>query len=93
MIPSQGGAIPQAIDCRHFVELVTAYLENALDEETTQLLDAHLDLCHPCIVYVEQMRDTVATLGRVPMGSLPAHVKSALLDALRASAAKRTSAS
>ena len=90
MTRSQANATPNAVDCQHFVELVTAYLENALDEETTQLLDAHLDLCHPCIVYVEQMRDTVAALGRTPMGALPASVRSELVAALRANAAKRT---
>src|SRR5204862_251655 len=48
------------IPCRDVVEIVTAYLENALDDETRRRLEYHLTLCDPCVDYVEQVRRTIA---------------------------------
>jgi anti-sigma factor RsiW len=53
-----GPIIPGGISCREVVELVTAYLDGALDPEVAQRMDAHLKLCPPCIEYVEQVRAT-----------------------------------
>jgi anti-sigma factor RsiW len=50
--------IPGGISCREVVELVTAYLDGALSPEVTARLDAHLELCPPCVEYVEQLRAT-----------------------------------
>jgi predicted anti-sigma-YlaC factor YlaD len=73
-----------AVDCRAFVELVTAYLEGALDDRITALVEEHLDLCHPCIVYLDQVRHTVTALNRLPLEGLPPAARDELLAAFRA---------
>ena len=69
--------------CQEFVELVTDYLEGVLDEETRVRFEQHMTLCHGCEVYVEQMRETAARLGAIPVDSLSPEAQSALLDAFR----------
>ncbi len=53
-----GPIIPGGISCREVVELVTAYLDCALDADTRVRFEAHLELCGPCVEYVEQIRAT-----------------------------------
>ena len=53
-----GPIIPGGMSCRDVVELVTAYLEDALDADTRARFEAHLELCGPCVEYVEQIRAT-----------------------------------
>jgi predicted anti-sigma-YlaC factor YlaD len=55
---NHGPIIPGGITCREVVELVTAYLDRALDPEIVQRMDEHLKLCPPCDEYVEQVRAT-----------------------------------
>ena len=50
------------VSCRQLVELVTDYLEGQLDPAREAALDAHLQDCHGCDTYVEQMRQTVIAL-------------------------------
>jgi hypothetical protein len=68
------------VACREFVELVTEHLEGTLPAELEQAIAAHLDLCDPCVEYLEQMRGTVALLGTLPTETLPPVVRSELLD-------------
>ena len=49
----------EPLDCDEFVELVTAYLEDALDPADRQRVLDHLDLCDGCSTYLEQIRATV----------------------------------
>jgi len=75
------------IDCIDLVELVTGYLEGALDEERCITIEAHLHLCEGCQTYVEQFRETVRVLGLLPLHAaqdLPDQVRSELLAAFRA---------
>ncbi|MEU7874923.1 zf-HC2 domain-containing protein [Dactylosporangium sp. NPDC049140] len=71
------------MDCDEFVELVTAYLEGALDPATEQRFVAHLAECEGCDRYLEQVRRTIAELGRLPAASLPAPARDRLLEAFR----------
>jgi len=71
------------ISCSEIVELVTDYLEGRLDEERRLDVEAHLALCDPCIVYIEQMQGTIAALGHVPLDTLSDKAKSTLLEAFR----------
>ena len=50
------------VACREFVELVTEHLEGTLPEEVARAIRAHLELCDPCVVYLEQTRITVLLL-------------------------------
>ena len=58
------------LTCQELVELVTDYLEGALDEPTSARVAAHLADCDGCADYVEEMRATVSMLGRVETSSL-----------------------
>ena len=70
--------------CTEVVELVSDYLEGELDPETSRRVEAHLALCPPCLVYVEQVRDTARRLGRLPAGGLPEPAVTALEAAFAA---------
>jgi anti-sigma factor RsiW len=75
------------LECVDLVELVTDYLEGALDQERRQMVEAHLGTCEGCQVYVEQMRETREHLGHVPPDAaqdLPDQARRELLDAFRA---------
>jgi anti-sigma factor RsiW len=46
--------------CRDLVEVVTAYLEDALGDADRRRFEAHLGECEECVAYVEQIRATIA---------------------------------
>ena len=71
------------ITCSEVVELVTDYLERALPAEETTLFEQHLNFCEGCIVYVEQMRATAETVGRVREEDVPPETREKLLTAFR----------
>jgi predicted anti-sigma-YlaC factor YlaD len=72
------------LECRELVELVTDYLEGALDEPTQRRVLEHLAECEGCADYVDQMRDTVRALGEPVPDTLPDSTRQALLAAFRA---------
>jgi anti-sigma factor RsiW len=71
------------ISCQEVVELVTDYLEGALAAEEVALFEQHLNFCDGCVWYVDQMRTTVATLGRIREEDVPAETRGQLLKAFR----------
>jgi Putative zinc-finger len=68
------------IACREFVELVTEHLEGTLPAEVEQAIAAHLELCEPCVLYLEQARATVRLTSTLPVPALPPAVRDRLLD-------------
>jgi anti-sigma factor RsiW len=72
------------LPCQELVELVTDYLEGRLAPIEQRRFEAHLALCRGCRTYLEQMRQTVRALGRLPEASIDPEVKQGLLRALRA---------
>lgn len=52
------------LPCRDFVELVTDYLEGTLPPDLTVSIEAHLEICDDCSLYLGQMRLTVHALRR-----------------------------
>jgi anti-sigma factor RsiW len=75
--------------CREFVDVLTDYLEHALTETDRLRLEVHLSACAKCAVYLEQMRQTLATVGRIDIDELPPPVRSELMHAFRSWAAER----
>jgi len=69
------------IRCQQVVELVTDYLEGALDRATVAEFEAHLALCPGCVTYLAQIRDTVRSLGSVPLQSLSSTARARVLSA------------
>jgi anti-sigma factor RsiW len=77
----QAGEDPEtSIRCDQLVELVTDYLEGALDEAAVTEFDAHLAECPGCGEYMVQMRQTARTLGRVTLDGLPDAARARLLE-------------
>ncbi|MCW4352926.1 zf-HC2 domain-containing protein [Hoyosella sp. YIM 151337] len=71
------------LTCQTVVELITDYLEGALDTETHRKVEAHLDGCEGCTNYVSQIRSTIRALGSVRDDDLDPHMRQRLLDAFR----------
>jgi anti-sigma factor RsiW len=71
------------LSCQEIVELVTDYLEDELDVDTSTALQVHLVLCPGCARYLEQIRETVATLGAVSSENLSTQAQAGLLNAFR----------
>jgi anti-sigma factor RsiW len=69
--------------CRELVELVTDYLEDRLPARDRARFEAHIADCEYCATYLEQMRQTIRVLGRLPEESLSGAAREALLDAFR----------
>jgi anti-sigma factor RsiW len=70
--------------CQEFVELVTEYLEDTLASAERARFEAHLDQCPYCRTYLEQMRLTIATLGRLTAEAIPEEGKAEILRLFRA---------
>jgi len=73
-----------ALTCSELVELITEYLEGALRPVDRARFDTHLDVCLGCRIYLDQMRLTIQSMGRLGEESLPAKGREALLHAFRA---------
>ena len=67
--------------CREFVELVTEYMEGALDEARRAALHAHIDACGGCTEYLRQMKLTVSALGELPLDDNLAGTREAAIAA------------
>jgi hypothetical protein len=71
------------ITCQEVVELVTDYLEAELPAEQAALFEMHLNFCDGCLWYVDQLRTTVAAVGRLREEDVPAATRERLLTAFR----------
>jgi anti-sigma factor RsiW len=71
------------VSCKELVELVTDYLEGNMPPEERQRFDEHLQICHGCVNYVEQMRATIAATGALREESVPPEAREALMHAFR----------
>ena len=63
---------PIGITCKELVELVTDYLEGALDADMRARFEQHLAACAGCREYLDQMRMTIRATGQLSEDSLPA---------------------
>ena len=71
------------ITCQEVVELVNGYLEGELAPEETDLFEQHIHFCEGCDWYVDQMRTTVDTVGRITEEEIPEETREKLLTAFR----------
>jgi anti-sigma factor RsiW len=75
------------VRCVEFVELVTDWMEDALDHDDRLTLEEHLAICPHCTEYVGQLRLAAALLRgvgeTVPRTSPPPEARASLLDAFR----------
>ena len=75
--------LARELACRDIVELVTAYLEGALEPDDRERFEEHLVFCDGCDRYLDQMRLTIEATGRLEPGELPPALEEQLLEAFR----------
>ena len=79
------GADPLSeMNCRQFVEIVTDYLEQQLDDARLAWTEAHLAGCDGCRAYLDQMRQTIAALRELADGDLDLGRRARILAAMSA---------
>jgi anti-sigma factor RsiW len=71
------------LTCKEVVEIVTDYLEGSLNPEDRRRFEAHLEDCGGCRTYLEQMRQTIRALGRLPEQSVSIEVQEILVHTFR----------
>ena len=71
------------LSCKELVELVTEYLEDSLPLGEKAQFEAHLAVCPACRTYLEQMRQTVHTVGHLTEESLDPTPRDKLLALFR----------
>jgi predicted anti-sigma-YlaC factor YlaD len=75
--------LDRELTCAHVVEIVTAYLEDALGAADRERVEEHLVFCDGCSMYLEQMRETIALTGRLETEQIPPRLQDELLAAFR----------
>ena len=75
--------IADQLSCQELVELVTDYLDDALPPAERVRFDAHIAGCDGCTGYLEQIRLTIASTGRLAPEQLAPEAEAALLEAFR----------
>jgi anti-sigma factor RsiW len=73
----------QDITCKQVVEIITDYLEGSLNPEDRKRFEDHLQDCSGCRTYLEQMRQTILALGRLPELYISLEAQGTLLRAFR----------
>ena len=71
------------ISCQEVVEFVTDYLEAAMSPEDVERFEYHLSLCDGCVFYVDQIRMTIAAVGRIGEDDVPPEIRADLVAAFR----------
>jgi anti-sigma factor RsiW len=73
----------ESLSCQELVELVTDYLEGALTPEERRRFEGHLAECANCVIYLDQMRQTIRLTGTLRSDDLDPHAEETLLAAFR----------
>ena len=75
--------LDRELTCAQVVEIVTAYLDDALSAENRERVEEHLVFCDGCSTYLEQIRETIVLAGRLEPEHIPAALQDKLLAAFR----------
>ena len=73
----------ESLSCQELVELVTDYLEGALDDRDVRTFERHLADCAACPEYVKQLRTTIRLVGTITPDDLTRDAETTLLQAFR----------
>jgi anti-sigma factor RsiW len=71
------------MSCKELVEVITDYLEGSLPAPARVRFEEHLAGCSACRTYLDQMRQTVAALGRLRAEQLCEEDRQQLLNLFR----------
>lgn len=77
------GVLRRDLVCQQVVELVTAYLEDALSRSDRRRLEKHLAGCPLCTEYLAQIRETIRLTGRVAPEDLTPQMRTDLTEVYR----------
>jgi anti-sigma factor RsiW len=69
--------------CDQLVELLTDYLEGALDTACHTDVERHIESCEGCANYLDQMRETIHQIGRLRVEDIPTNALDELLTAFQ----------
>ena len=72
-----------SLTCSGLTDLVTDYLDHALDPRKALTFETHAVFCPGCRVFVGQLRETVSRLHALPDEPVPAAEREELLAAYR----------
>ena len=73
----------ESLSCQELVELVTDYLEHALEPAELVRLEQHLAGCGKCTQYLEQLRQTIIVTGSLTPDDLSPEAEEALVAVFR----------
>ncbi len=68
--------------CREMIELLLDYCNGELDSALCQQLREHLDMCPPCVTYLETYQITIRVSRQLPATPMPEHLMQRLQKAL-----------
>jgi anti-sigma factor RsiW len=68
------------ISCKELVELVTEYLEGTLPPSERERFETHLGTCSGCTNYLQQMRQTIHTVGHLTEETIAPQARDELLQ-------------
>lgn len=71
------------LTCQELTELVTDYLEDRVSFMDRLRFTLHVGMCRHCRAYLQQMKQTIRTLGRLPAEEIPPDVRDELLARFR----------
>ncbi len=71
------------MSCQQIVELITDYFEGQMSWRTKRRFEQHIKACPWCSLYLEQMRVTIRSVGRLQEESLSPRAREELLGAFR----------
>ena len=78
---AEGWAEMAHLTCRDFVELVTDFLEGAVEQDTKLRFEQHMRICAGCETYLQQMMETASRLGEIPVETISDEMQQTLLSA------------
>ena len=77
------GEYEHGYTCKEVVDLTADYVEGAMPRQQATQFEMHLNFCDGCYTFIDQIRATAATAGRLGEEHVPAETKAKLLAAFR----------
>lgn len=71
------------ITCQDLTDLITEYLEGSMSFSERVRFQIHLGFCQGCRNYLNQMKTTIRTVGKLPAEPIPDEVRDELLKRFR----------
>jgi anti-sigma factor RsiW len=71
------------ITCRQVVELLIDFVTGELPDDHRALVEKHMEMCPPCVAFVESYRLTIQLTRRLPPAKMPQSLHDRLVACLR----------